>query len=397
MTDYLDAKNHKGIYSDGGSVRTCSIFVEDERARKTVRMQPIFKQVTCLAEYFNALKKIHDENKKIAKENECDLFLYRGQANVNWLYMPSILRSKDDIKREHILFKEFHRRFFEKFDFCKTALEEEVLMQHFGIGSRCLDLMENPLIALWAACELDSEEKNKNFFGEVSIWKLNLYDDELKSYDSSTVSVIANTAKQKADEFSLGHIEIEYHKEHPTEMTDFIYIKDILRHTAIVRPKYNNDRIKNQQGAFAIMNLNEMIDENKEFYHKTGVTVQDFQKFVLNRSKNEKEVNIARLRDGTIKMPGANFSKLTSWDLWFKKIAAQESNFVDFFDLYKYLYNKAPNQNVRTRFYIIIPPKAKESIIEELKYLNITTAYIYPEIENVAKEMKKDFGLEKSK
>lgn len=155
--------------------------------------------------------------------------------------------------------------------------------------------MENPLIALWAACELDSEEKNKNFFGEVSIWKLNLYDDELKSYDSSTVSVITNTAKQKADEFSLGHIEIEYHKEHPTEMTDFIYIKDILRRTAIVRPKYNNDRIKNQQGAFAIMNLNEMIDENKEFYHKTGVTVQDFQEFVLNRSKNEKEVNIARL------------------------------------------------------------------------------------------------------
>lgn len=295
MTDYLDAKNYKGIYSDGGSVRTCDICVEDERARKIIRMQPIFKQVTCLAEYFDALKKIHDENKKIAKENECDLFLYRGQANVNWLYTPSILRSKDDIKREHILFKEFHRRFFEKFDFCKTALEEEVLMQHFGIGSRCLDLMENPLIALWAACELDSEEKNKNFFGEVSIWKLNLYDDELKSYDSSTVSVITNTAKQKADEFSLGHIEIEYHKEHPTEMTDFIYIKDILRRTAIVRPKYNNDRIKNQQGAFAIMNLNEMIDENKEFYHKTGVTVQDFQEFVLNRSKNEKEVNIARL------------------------------------------------------------------------------------------------------
>lgn len=401
--DYISAKEHKGIYSpSAGSICASTIFTEDCHARKIIKTTPIIKKVTCLAEFFKVLKDIHTQNKNENKKNNlntCDLFFYRGQANVNWNYLPTILRSEANIKRENILFKEFHRRFYERFDACKTALEEEVLMQHYGVGSRCLDLMENPLVALWAACEFDPNEKNPETFGEVSLWKLNLYDDELKAYDSSTVSVIADTAKQNSECFSLGHIEMEYHKEHPTEMTDFIYLKDILWRSAVVRPKYNNDRIRNQQGAFAIVNLNKMIDGNGDFKRKTKVSIEDFERFVLehdSETNDSKKINIRRLRDGTIRMSGADFSKLDSWDIWFQKMPAEKTKFVDFYDLYKYMYNSTSNRNnERTPVYIVIPPEAKKGIMEELKYLNITAAYIYPEIENVSKEMKEDFGLEK--
>lgn len=395
--DWQRAKEHKGIYAQNGSVHTSVIYTEDNQNRKIIKMSPIYKEVKTLSDYFRILKEIHDENKKFDDENKNDLFFYRGQSDINWLFVPSILRKKEDIKREHILYKEFHRRFYERFDACKTMLEEEVLMQHYGVGARCLDLIENPLVALWGACYEELGNKKSTTVGEVSVWKLNLYNDELKAYDSSTVSVIANTAKMNSEHFSLGHLEAAYHKEHPTEMTDFIYLKDILRRTCVVRPKYNNDRIRNQQGAFAIVNLNKMIDIDGRFRKKTGVSVEAFEKFILaynSDSDDDDKINISRLRDGSIRMPGANFSNLSSWDIWFEKLCTDESNFVDFYDMYHYLYNKTPNQkNICTPFYIVVPSDSKKSILEELKYLNITKAYMYPEIESVAKEMKEDFGL----
>ena len=50
-------------------------------------------------------------------------------------------------------------------DSFKTLFDEEVLMQHYQVGSRCLDLLENPLMALWAACETDSNSDFKETFG----------------------------------------------------------------------------------------------------------------------------------------------------------------------------------------------------------------------------------------
>lgn len=66
---------------------------------------------------------------------------------------------------------------------------------------------------------------NGNSFssGEVSFWCLDNEDSDLKSYDSSTVSVISNTAICEPC-FYLGEVEIAYRKEYMAEakMLDLI-------------------------------------------------------------------------------------------------------------------------------------------------------------------------------
>ena len=392
----------KGIWSENGQVYKESFNVEGDGIERNIYITPDYVEITSLSEYFSFLKDIHATKeiqlRQEGKKSGC-LFLYRGQQNINWGYCPSIMRYEKDLNREHLILREFHRQFYEIFDSCKTMFEEEVLLQHYGVGSRCLDLMENPLIALWAACVTPEKDEDNAEPGEVSIWCLDNDDDQLKAFDSSTVSVIANTAKMEKN-FGLGHIEIAYHREHPTELTNFIYLKDLLRRSVIVRPKYNNPRIKNQQGCFAIVNLNKLTDGNGDFQNKFGISIEEFRDYILNaevlnagKSDEYKKPNITRLREGKHSL-NADFSDLSQWDLWFEKITPDEADFVDSFGLYEYMYSRPTSNNKeRIPVYAVIPPEYKKDILKELKYLNITKAFIYPEMENMAKEMKETFCL----
>lgn len=392
------ALDKKGICYDKGRIQIKTILSEGNGIKKDVRIKPIYTEVTSLEQYFKFLKEIHckdEEFLKGEKGHPGNLFLYRGQSDVNYLFTPSILRNTIGKENEHLLFQEFHKRFYEKFDSCRTVFDKETIMQHYGVGSRCLDLMENPLVALWAAC--DNIEKNS--YGEVSIWSISKKSTELKYSDSSTVSVIANTAAQEPC-FSLGQLEIDYRKEHPTSLSDYIFLRDVLRRSVIVRPKYNNQRIYNQQGCFAIVNSNELVDDG-EFEQKFHISVKKFSEYILNASEINKDMdfsyrnpNVYWLRQNKHTLPGVNFSELTSWDLRFYKQSVDESTFTDVYDLYKYMYdNNHSTTNDKCPVYVIIPPKAKIEIANELKYMNITDAYIYPEMENVSKELKSMYGL----
>lgn len=400
MENNIKTIDRKGICASGDYVDCKNFFSEKPNTiQKTVKNIPICKKIESLSDYFNLLKELHDENEKRLKDEgkKCgSLFFYRGQCNVDYTYTPSILRRNDDISREHLLFREFHRRFYEVFDIFQTTFEQEVFMQHYGVGSRCLDLIENPLIALWAACYHEKEDSSTNC-GEVSFWCIDNDSNDLKAYDSSTASILCSIAKMEKC-FSLGHVEIEYHKEHPTALEDFIYLKDVLRCSTIIRPKYNNKRIKNQQGAFAIVNLTKMYGDG--FEEKFGISIEKFSDYILNaeelnKGKGEEyqKPNIARLREGKHTL-GVDFSELSSWDLWFEKIAVDESPVVDSYDLYKYMYKTDVEKDSRKIRYAIIPYEAKKDILKELKYLNITRAFIYPDIEDVAKELKENYCLE---
>ncbi len=398
----FDSLQQKGLKDEGGYVKTQPFYTEGDTTAKNVRVSPKICEIRTLADYFSFLKEIHDKNAdrlKRQKKEFGSLFLYRGQGNVAFDYSPSILRSEKNIKREHLLCREFHRRFFETMDSYKTMFDEEVLMQHYGVGSRCLDLLESPLMALWAACETKSNGDFKNTYGEVSVWCLDYENEDLKAYDSSTVSVIVNTAKCERY-FSLGNLAMEYHKEHPTEMQNFIYLKDVLRRTVVARAKYNNVHFTHQLNCFAVMNLNKLVDYEGNFQRKFGISAEQFSEYILNAKEKNKgrgeeyqKPNIARLREGKHTL-NADFSELSPWDLWFEKEKPNDSPFVDSFDLYRYQYNDSENENERVPMYAIVPPSAKDSLIEELEYTNITNATVYPDMDIVAKEMLERYGLQ---
>jgi len=402
----FSSQKQKGIWSENGTICTESFKSEGRGTALDIHILPEYQEVTCLADFFKLLKEIHDENEERLNEETDEnrkacgsLFLYRGQRNINWAEYPPMLRHKENLMREQLVLKEFHRQFYETFDTCQTMLEEEVLLQHYGSFGRCMDLLEHPLIALWAACGIPDDKNEDDEPGQVTFWCLDRVADELKTYDSSTVSVITNTAKMEY-EFFLGDLERAYHREHPTAIADFIFIKDVLRRSAIVRPKYNNQRIRNQQTCFAISNLNKLIDDNGDFQRKFGVSVEAFTDYILNaevlnadKSIEYQYPNLIRLREGKHTLNGADFSGLFEWDLRFQKMTPKESSFVDALDLYKYMYTRPAGQNERIPVYAVVPAKCKEGIRKELSYLNITEAFIYPEMANVSKEMRHIFSL----
>ena len=389
----ISSFDKKGFADINGKIQTQTIIIEDETCKKTVRLTPIIEEINSLSDYMGLLKEIHtqNENRLDSKGIKCgSYFFYRGQNNIEFSYNPTALRFPNNITCEHLISKEYHRQLYELFDECKNAMEEQVHMQHYGVGSRILDLPENPLIALWAACLSAKNEKGEEQYGEVSIWCLDRLNDKLKAFDSSTVSVLANTSKCEY-EFSLGHLETFYHKEHPSNIRDFIYLKDVLRSSVVVRPKYTNPRIKNQWSAFLIVNLNKIIDEKNQFKNKFGITVEEFSKFIL---ESKEDINVKNIREGKIKIPNMkNPHQLTSWDLWFKKAHQDEMPFIDSYDYYKYMYNSSFEKKEIRPYFAVIPGESKESILKELEYLGVTESYIFPEREKISNDIKKIFGL----
>lgn len=391
----ISSFDKKGFADINGKIQTQTIIIEDETCKKNVSLTPIIKEINSLSDYMGLLKEIHtqNENRLKSKGIKCgSYFFYRGQNDIEFSYIPSALRFPNNINCEHLISKEYHRQLYELFDECKNAMEEQVHMQHYGVGSRVLDILEDPLIALWGACDKGSDIKGETDkkYGEVSFWCLDRLDDKLKSYDSSTVSVIANTSKCKQT-FSLGDLEILYHKEHPTSILDFIYLKDVLRKSVVVRPKYTNPRIKIQKSAFLIVNLNKMIDENNKFKDKFGIDVEEFSKFILESKEN---INVKYIREGIVKIPNMkNHQKLSTWDLCFKKVHQNEIDFIDTYGCYKYLYNNSQNEKEMCPIFALIPPESKKAILKELEYLGVTKSNIFPERENISNNIRTLFEI----
>ena len=89
-------------------------------------------------------------------------WFFRGQKNSTWEVRPNIFRG-DDLASEHILIERAQRQNPVEFRDCINNFEILTKLQHYGLGTRLLDVTLNPLVALYFATEYSSEYvKNKN-------------------------------------------------------------------------------------------------------------------------------------------------------------------------------------------------------------------------------------------
>lgn len=213
-----------------------------------------FSSVSGVSSFISSLKKNNDT-----------LIFYRGHANPNYTLRPSIMRTTSLQENESKLYNELLINCPEDFEKCHTHLEKLVKMQHYGLPTRLLDITRNLLVALFFACESQTQT-----YGELVL--ITDKHMEIKYPQSDTISVLASLpvfSTQKQREFfslakdthisnaqfnaKIARLIQEVRLEKPAFQPE-INKEDILN-SYIVYALKNNSRIVKQDGAFILCGL----------------------------------------------------------------------------------------------------------------------------------------------
>lgn len=291
---------------------------------------------------------LHDFVKKVSgikeESNEKKLF-FRGHSNVNYISEPSVFRNQF-YKEEYNMYKELMVNCSDYFINCPTHFSIIKLMQHYQLPTRLLDITINPLVALYFACE------SKKDYGEVIIY--NIEKEKIKYESSDLVTMLSCLPMFKyKDQQKICNLVNKVNKFQLKEKNQYIkeskeseiwksYIYEInsekpafidritmedLSKPIIVIPNRDNKRIINQKGAFILYGLT--------------------SKLMLDETSSNKHSNL--------------------------ELCEKEIN----------------EYRVKTIYYM--KGNKKEEILKQLEDFGIDGAFLYPEIDKVAENIKAKF------
>lgn len=190
-------------------------------------------------------------------------WFFRGQANSKWDIRPSTFRD-DSIAFEHKIIERAQRYNPQEFRDCSNKLELLTKLQHYGLGTRLLDLTLNPLVALYFAVqESKSYRKNKNgthtlinHSGRVSYAfrrGLSLNDIEaripleLPFMEFTENSTLGDFCRQLRDQRTISPTEYKNITE-----DDYEKAISLLQTNSFIVSTNSNARLIQQQGAFLL-------------------------------------------------------------------------------------------------------------------------------------------------
>lgn len=127
------------------------------------------KRITSVKAFVDAIFSLRkgdpsDPDKEFRGQNAEEWF-FRGQKNSSWDVLPYIFRDENlaSLTFEHMLIERAQRQNPVEFRECSNNLELLTKLQHYGLGTRLLDVTLNPLVALYFATEESGEYiENKN-------------------------------------------------------------------------------------------------------------------------------------------------------------------------------------------------------------------------------------------
>jgi hypothetical protein len=160
-----------------------------------------------------------------------EIVWYRGQWDYSNYLLPSLLRYKNGLEKEQLLFHKFQRFADKVFKSKESEWETLFDMQHYGIPTRLLDWTESFGIALYFASYYNNLKKSKE---DAALYIM----DPLKLNDISGIKSILKIPREE-HEFPYSGI---YWNNKPFKASAPIAIE----------PIFKNDRIMAQRGTFTV-------------------------------------------------------------------------------------------------------------------------------------------------
>ena len=274
-----------------------------------------------LVEKCEALEKYYEDNSEESSFGNGFRFYFRGERAGSWPLRPSVMRS---LRRKGFVFRETEGEMLlelmskrpEDFIGATSALSQWVVAQQHGLKTRLLDITQNPLVALFHACEHLSVRDKSNGILHVFVVPKCI----VKSFDSDAISVVANFAKLPRFEqkrllgnsvnnnesiqaqemgYSYDYSRIMrrlYHhirREKP-HFKKLIDIRDLLR-VFVVEPQQSFERIRVQSGAFLVSAFHERFEKDQILAYNKNTPVYDHYKLIVPSANKKKILHELRL------------------------------------------------------------------------------------------------------
>ena len=376
---------------------------------------------------------------KVNKADGTETF-YRGHADKDWVLLPSIFRTPNGIANEHLLFRDMVARLPQSFSDCKSALDYLVQMQHYELPTRLLDVTTNPLVALYFACQpagdttvdgivntaykagryaaygtsIAEAEEDGGVLGAIIAVLVAAMTVVIPNFDPEVHAPLLDTAFEALVESlvaknpSLGsavRAVVEAAKKVALESASkkgVIYLfsvpKDRIKH-------YDSDTIS------VLANLAKCDDSDIDFSTKQSSDVEEHNRLeefngqpgiqiLLHQIKEEKPY-FRPLIDphdlGSVFLVKAKYgnpritNQAGAFFLFGLGIDQDDSLDLEEQSLAKGGHMEIPSDWIRHKF--IVPQDKKQKILQELACLGITKSYIFPEMEQYAKELKERYNL----